>query len=249
MYIILSPAKRLAHSVPPFNHPLTPPLFKDKTNYLVENLKQMTITDLEKCMTLSNKLASLNFDRFQAFDCRHEMHLFPALFYFEGDVYQSLNARSFNDKTIVYAQTHLGILSGLYGIIEPQTGIQAYRLEMGTRLSPTLYSHWQVLITTYLNERLLSHSTPYLINLASKEYSDAIDTKTLIHPMITIDFKDNKNGSLKTIGILAKKARGAFAREILLNEIDSPDALKTVCVNGYTYSELLSTETKYIFVR
>lgn len=255
MLTVLSPAKKLKVT-PDLPHPQsTQVLFANKTMALIERLRPLTVAEIASLMKLSETLARLNFERYQDFDLAGsaDQPSANALFLFQGDVYQSLAADSLNETAIAFAQQHLAILSGLYGLLRPLDLIQPYRLEMGTKLAnpagKDLYVFWQKTITGYLNQQLAEQQNRVLINLASNEYASAIDVATLNYPMVTINFKEKKNGQLKTIGIHAKKARGAMARYLLSNHLDTLEELKQFDGLEYQFAPELSTHKQLTFVR
>lgn len=180
-------------------------------------------------------------------------HAYPALFLFQGDVYQGLDAKNWDQKTLHYAQDHLRILSGLYGLLKPLDAIQPYRLEMGTRLEnpagKTLYDFWKHAVTHALNQQLAEQKNPVLINLASIEYVKVVDEKTLDYPIITINFYEKKNDRLKMIGIHAKKARGAMARFLMQHQSENLSCLKEFKELGYKFHAPTSSERHFDFVR
>lgn len=255
MLSIISPAKKLmTNSLTPHKKSSTLD-FQTHTLELVSKLKTMTVADISSLMGLSEALSRLNFERYQDFNLKgsKQQPSSNAILLFQGDVYQSLNAKSFNDKQLTFAQEHLNILSGLYGLIKPLDLIQPYRLEMGTRLASSkgknLYDFWQEILTEKINQRLESHKSKLIINLASSEYVKAINIKKLNYPIINIHFKETKNGQLKTIGIHAKKARGSMARFIITNQIDCLNNVLDFSDLDYKYQSMLSDEKNIIFAR
>lgn len=255
MLSIISPAKKLLSELPVPHKNSSTISFKKQTLELAQQLKDMTVAEISTLMGLSENLSRLNFERYQDFNLKgtKQQPSANAIYLFQGDVYQSLDAKSLNDDAIKFSQSHLSILSGLYGLIKPLDLIQPYRLEMGTKLANSqgknLYDFWQETLTKDINEKLSTHKNKLLINLASSEYSKAINQKALNYPMITIHFKENKNGKLKTIGIHAKKARGAFARYIIENQIDDFNQLLEFDALDYHYQAPLSDEKNLVFIR
>ncbi|HFD2405376.1 TPA: peroxide stress protein YaaA, partial [Legionella pneumophila] len=217
MLTLLSPAKKLLSISKPYPKETSNPLLLDKALQLVKIMKSKSVEQIADLMDLSRQLAELNYERYQDFNLKNNPmnHSYPALFLFQGDVYQGLNASSWKDEEIEYAQPHLGILSGLYGFLRPLDRIQPYRLEMGVNLENpagrTLYAFWSETVTNTLNQILAKQNNPVLINLASTEYFKVVDEKKLSYPIVTINFYEQKNSELKMIGILAKKARGMMA--------------------------------------
>lgn len=250
MLTLLSPAKKLLNAEKPYLGTTSKPSFGDKTDALVTLMQSKTVADIAGLMDLSDDLATLNFERYQNF---WKASVYPAVFLFQGDVYQGLQANSWEQSTVEYSQSHLRILSGLYGLLNPLDSIQPYRLEMGVRLKnpdgKNLYDYWQDTITQALNQQLKEQKNPILINLASTEYFKAVNEKKLDHPIVTINFYEKKNDQLKMIGIHAKKARGVMAKFIMQNQIDSLDQLKQFNELGYQYNESSSTARHLDFIR
>lgn len=255
MLILLSPAKKILHSTLPYQGFTSNPVFEKKTDELIRIMKTKTQTDIAKLMHLSQALAALNYQRYQSFSLgnRQDSFTYPAIFLFQGDVYQNLKPQAWDEKTLEYAQTHCAILSGLYGLLRPLDAIEPYRLEMGTSLrtdyGTNLYAFWGSLITQELNQRLACLNNPLLINLASTEYFNAIDTKKLTAPLLTIHFQEMKNNQLKVIGIQAKKARGAMASYILQHQIEDKERIKAFNLLNYTFCERSSDEQHFYFIR
>lgn len=253
MLIILSPAKTqdfTAKAPAPFTGA---PLFKTKTNKLIEILKACSPQELESLLHISPKLAALNFERYLQFDPHNytSQNSKACIFAYQGDVYQGLQAETLSPAALEFANTHLLILSGLYGATRPLDAIQAYRLEMGVKL-PTpgkkdLYAFWYETLQNYINERLATQKI--LINLASKEYYSSLDLTSIKGTVINVEFKDWNKGHFKIIGLFAKKARGLMARYIFENRLTQPEKLKNFDLEGYVFQNELSTSTKYIFHR
>lgn len=254
MIVLLSPAKKLLSFSEPYHDVTTQPLFGAKTHELVSIMKSKSVQDIAQLMDLSQELAVLNFERFQSFTMvSTTSNSYPALWLFRGDVYQSLQADTWDQKTITYAINHLKILSGLYGVLNPLDLVQAYRLEMGIKLANplgiNLYQFWSETVTNYLNNQLLSHSNPCIINLASTEYAKVINMKQLNAPFIEINFYEQKNGQTKMIGIYAKKARGLMAKFLMQNQIDDLKNIREFNDSGYKYCATSSSEFKINFIR
>ena len=249
MLTLLSPAKKLLSISKPYEGQSTQPLFVDQTKVLANIMRSKSVSEIAALMDLSNDLAELNFARYQSFASADS---YPALYLFQGDVYQGLQAKAWNERTVAYSQDHLRILSGLYGLLHPMDCIHPYRLEMGVRLEnpqgKNLYAFWQDKITNVLNQQLAAQRNPILINLASTEYFKVVDTKKLKYPIVTVNFYEKKNDALKMIGIHAKKARGVMARFIMEQQIDDLDQLKTFNESGYQYHPS-SSEQHIDFVR
>lgn len=255
MLILLSPAKKLLNFNKQYLQETTSPIFNEQTEELIQYMKALSVTDIGKLMHLSTDLAELNYQRYQLFSLDNCLtsNGYPAIFLFQGDVYKSLQAEKWNNDTLTFAQRHLNILSGLYGLLRPLDKIQPYRLEMGTKLSNSrgknLYDFWQAGITHELNQQLASHDNPCIINLASTEYFSAINVKALSFPILTIHFKEKTNNQIKVVGIHAKKARGSMANYILQHQMDSVEKIKQFNLLNYHYCEKSSDEHHLTFIR
>ena len=253
MLIVLSPAKSLNFTPAGHDVPLTTPQLKDDIAELAKVTRKLKRTDLKRLMAISDKLAELNFDRFQAFDPACDDGL-QAVIAFDGDVYDGLDARSLDKPGLVWAQERVRILSGLYGVLRPLDAIQPYRLEMGIRLKTrrgsSLYDYWRKRVTPTLNQVLEAQSDPTLVNLASQEYFGSVDTAGLKAPVINCHFKEIRPGEApRMLSFYAKKARGLMARYAIDHRIDRAEALKGFDVAGYAYQASLSTETDWTFCR
>ncbi len=250
MLVVLSPAKNL--DVEPVNVSLqaTQPELMSETRELVDTCKQLSPANLASLMSISDKLAILNVERFNSFEFPFTQdNAKPAVLTFNGDVYTGLDAESLSEDDLTFAQQHLRILSGLYGVLRPLDLMQAYRLEMGTRLDnpkgKNLYEFWGDKVTEQLN----AEQQPIMVNLASNEYFKVVSKKLLSAPVITPVFKDTKNGNLKVISFFAKKARGLMARYIIENRITDVEQLKQFDVAGYAFDATLSSATEWVFTR
>ncbi len=254
MITVISPAKSLDFESPLVTKQKSQPLFLDESKKLITQLKKLAPQDIASLMKLSDKLAQLNYDRFQTFKPPFTLdNARQAMLAFKGDVYQGLNAESFNASDFKFAQKHLRILSGLYGILKPLDLIQAYRLEMGTKFKnkqgDNLYQFWGNQLNQHLKKELSKHKQPILLNLASNEYFKAINTKSLGLKVVSAQFKDYKNGQFKIISFYAKKARGLMSQFIIKNQIDSPEKLKQFDLDGYYFDKKSSTQDELIFLR
>jgi len=255
MITLLSPAKKLNFEAPKAGLSTTNPIFNSDTIELTKVVKKQSVDDLKKLMHLSDNLAQLNVDRFKAFNLDGLSNNSKAAgLTFDGNVYWGLEANSLDENELNYAQSHLRILSGLYGILKPLDLIQAYRLEMGTKLTTkrgkSLYDFWGNKITKQLNSELKNHEDKTIVNLASNEYFKAVDKKALNAQIITPHFKDCKNGQYKIISFYAKKARGLMARYIIENKVTQLSDLKKFTVDGYYYSsEASQKELEPVFLR
>jgi cytoplasmic iron level regulating protein YaaA (DUF328/UPF0246 family) len=254
MIIILSPSKTLG-KIELKNLPKpSQPMFIDKSKVLVERMRKLKVDDLSKLMSVSNSLARLNFERYLQWQTPfNESNSTPALLTFKGDVYEGISANDFTNDDLIFAQEHLNILSGLYGVLRPLDFMQPYRLEMGTKIdvksSKNLYEYWQKSITDYFNKVLANDSENTLVNLASNEYYKAIDTKKLKGNIITPIFKEEKGNEYKTIAIYAKRARGLMTRFVIKNRIDHVEHLKTFNEEGYIFSPDQSKGNQWVFIR
>ncbi len=263
MLIVLSPAKKIDFDLTrlPANAAsaktlLTQPEFLDLSEKLVNQLREFSVSELQTLMSISEPLATLNKNRFESWQRPfNEKNAGVCLLMFQGDVYQGLKAATLNQAQLAYGQSHLRILSGLYGILKPLDFMQPYRLEMGTALANdagrNLYDFWQDTITVSLNETLEKQpeDTRVLINLASNEYFKAINLKQLQGKVITPVFKDLKNDQYKMISFFAKKARGMMARFIIDHELQACEKIKRFNYGGYLYNHDLSQQDEWVFTR
>ena len=220
----------------------------------IKVLKKKTPTELQSLMSISEKLAEENFERYHNFSTPFTLdNAKQAVLAFKGDVYQGLQAEDFTAEDLEFAQQHLRILSGLYGLLRPMDLMQPYRLEMGTKLaqngSKNLYEFWDTKITKMLNKDLKESEGTWIVNLASNEYFKSIKKDHLKGKLLNIDFKENRDGKYKTIAFNAKKARGAMSRQIIKHRITDVEALKALVVNDYVFEEALSGEGHFVFVK
>ena len=254
MLLLISPAKTLDYETPVTTQLKSEPEFTDRAETLINNLRDYAPQDIAKLMKLSDKLASLNVARYQSWVKEHnEANAKQALLAFKGDVYTGLDAESFDDEDYQFAQNHLRILSGLYGLLKPMDLMQPYRLEMGTKLQneagKNLYSYWGSTITDRLNNELDDEQTPVVVNLASNEYFKSVQPKALNARLISPEFKDLKNGQYKIISFYAKKARGLMTRYAIKNRIENPEELKQFDLEGYRFNASMSEGDKWVFTR
>jgi cytoplasmic iron level regulating protein YaaA (DUF328/UPF0246 family) len=254
MLLLISPAKTLDYETPVTTQLKSEPEFTERTETLIKNLRDYAPQDIADLMKLSDKLASLNVARYQSWVKEHnEANAKQALLAFKGDVYTGLDAESFDEADYHFAQNHLRILSGLYGLLKPMDMIQPYRLEMGTKLQnevgKNLYSFWGSTITDRLNNELESDTTPVVVNLASNEYFKSVQANALNARLINPEFKDLKNGQYKIISFYAKKARGLMTRYAIKNRIENPEDLKQFDLEGYTFNASMSEGDKWVFTR
>jgi cytoplasmic iron level regulating protein YaaA (DUF328/UPF0246 family) len=252
MLIVLSPAKALDFTAPAAPAPLTVPQLADDTAELAQVTRKLTVADLRRLMSLSDNLAKLNRERFQAFEPGDEEGL-QAVFAFNGDVYAGLRARELDKKSLAWAQDHVRILSGLYGVLRPLDAMQPYRLEMGTRLKTkrgqSLYDFWGDRISRALNEAAAGHKDRTLVNCASGEYFGAVDRKALKLPVLSCRFLEEKDGEARIISFFAKKARGMLARYAIDNRIDKAADLKAFDLADYRFAPGLSNDDEFTFIR
>ncbi len=254
MLLVISPAKTLDYETAPVIASHTQPLFVDQAQALIRQLRELSVQDVATLMKLSDKLAALNVARYASwqpeFTCANAKQ---ALLAFKGDVYTGLDAESFSAEDFTYAQQHLRMLSGLYGLLRPLDLMQPYRLEMGTKFANSrgkdLYAFWGSIITDALNEALAGQAQPVLINLASNEYFKAVKPKQLNARIITPVFKDWKGGQYKIISFYAKKARGLMSRYIIQHRLSEPEQLKGFDLEGYRFAASLSQGDSWTFIR
>ena len=253
MLMVISPAKSLDFTPADPHLPATAPSLATDLAELAKVTRRLTRADLKRLMGISDNLAVLNWERFQAFDPDSEDGVQAAMA-FDGDVYDGLHARTLDKAGLVFAQAHLRILSGLYGLLRPLDVIQPYRLEMGTRLKTrrgaSLYDFWGPRISKALNEAAEEAGEPVLVNLASQEYFGAVDRKALEPPVVNCHFKELKGEQqAKVISFYAKKARGLMARFVIDHRIDRAEGLKDFTVAGYAFDAAASTAEDWIFIR
>lgn len=255
MIFVISPAKKLDLSeATRFTQNYSLPGHLKDTEILVKQLAKMKPAKIGALMDISPKLSELNYERYQQFHLPFSPdNAKQALLCFNGDVYLSFELDSYSDQEFDYAQQHLRILSGLYGLLKPLDLIQAYRLEMGTKMKTrrgkNLYDFWGSRITKALNQDLAEQETDVLVNLASKEYFKSIKPKELKAKVITPTFKDDRNGTLKTIFLFAKQARGAMCDYAIKEKVTDIEQLKEFNGMGYSFHEALSSETEWVFTR
>ncbi len=254
MLFVLSPAKALDYDTPTGDVPHTQPLFVKQSAELMAVLKDKTPHDIASLMGLSDALAALNVARYQAWSPKFTTkNSKPAVLAFNGDVYEGLDAKTLKPKQLDWAQNHVAILSGLYGVLRPLDLMQPYRLEMGTSLANAkgnnLYKFWGADIAAYLNERLQDEKEPILINLASQEYFKAVDRKTLKARVVECVFEDYKGGKYKVISFNAKRARGLMARYAITTQAKTPIDLEGFDLEGYAFDAAASEPDRKVFRR
>lgn len=251
MIVLLSPAKSLDFESSAISDKISEPVFAKESSELLNVLAKLSVNDLQELMSISPALAELNFNRFRDMkDFPSEVPAKQAISVFVGEAYRGLSSDDFSAADLQFAQKHLRILSGFYGVLRPLDLIQPYRLEMGTKLKlekhDNLYKFWGDKITNQINKDL---QTPVIINLASDEYFKSVNKKILNAEIITPVFYDNHKGKYKMITVYAKNARGAMTRYIIKNRIENPEELKNAEVNGYRFSEEMSDKGKWVFVK
>ncbi|MFB9887679.1 peroxide stress protein YaaA [Balneatrix alpica] len=254
MLAVISPAKTLDFETPAHTAHCSQPDFLNEASDLIEQLRPLTPAQLSQLMSLSDKLAALNVARYANWQLPFTpANAKQAVLAFKGDVYQGLDAATLNEEELAYAQQHLLILSGLYGLLRPLDLIQPYRLEMGTAFANSrgkdLYAFWGKRLTEALNQRLQQQEQQVLINLASNEYFKAIQPKQLQGRLITPVFKDRKNGQYKIISFYAKKARGLMCRYLIEQRPDRVEALQDFNYQGYYFSRQDSQGDTWTFLR
>ncbi len=253
MIIAISPSKTLDFSSNPFQRH-TLPRQLTQSQVLINTVKQLSTEDLSNLMKISDKLSQLNWQRYRDFSTPFSLsNAKQALLAFKGDVYAGIDSANYNEEDFNFAQQHLRILSGLYGLLRPLDLIQAYRLEMGTRLQNSqgrnLYEFWGNQVTELLNQDFNDKEPPTLINLASTEYFKVIKPKLLNAKILTLAFKENKAGTYKTIGIHAKRARGLMTNFIIKNRLTTTEHVKAFNLENYSFNEPLSSEKEWVFSR
>ena len=254
MLLLISPAKTLDFETPAPTTEFTQGDFLKQSKQLISELRALAPQDISQLMSISDKLGTLNFDRFAHWKTPFKpSNAKQALFAFQGDVYTGMQAETFSLDDIQFAQQHLRILSGLYGLLRPLDLMQAYRLEMGTSFvnsrGKNLYEFWGDSITSAVNKQLKELHSSVVINLASNEYFSAVKLKLLKAEIITPVFKDKKNGQYKIISFFAKKARGMMSAYIIQNRIVEPEAIKHFDVAGYSFNAAMSSQRDWVFTR
>lgn len=254
VFVLLSPAKTMA-----FTHPRphligAAPHFQKQAIQIMQELRALSQAKLGRLLDVSEKLAALNHARNQSFAAKPKADNHDAaILAYQGDTYIGFDAATADDKTLQWAHDHIGILSGLYGLVQPLDAIQAYRLEMGTKLKiemhADLYDFWGDAITKRINALVKKNGLKAVIGCASNEYLSAVDTAALSVPFIQCDFKEVKNGKAQTIGLFAKRARGMMARYVADKRVTKPADLKKFSIGGYRFDANTSTETSFVFIR
>ncbi|WP_420317100.1 peroxide stress protein YaaA [Ekhidna sp.] len=253
MIAVVSPAKNLDFKTK-YDTPTSQPRLMECTNELIDVMRKKSVDEVKDLMSISRQLAGLNVHRFKKFESEHTTeNSKPAALAFNGDVYQGLQAETFDEKKMEFAQKHFRILSGLYGLLRPLDLIQPYRLEMGTKLAfddyHTLYEYWDRTILDLLVDDLKAQGDDIILNLASNEYFKSVDKKDIPARVIDVEFKHLKNGKYKIISFYAKKARGLMSRFMIEHQITNPEDLRAFDYEGYYFDEEASTENKLAFKR
>lgn len=250
MLILLSPAKKQAKTVDYNDIKTTRPAFVSEAEVVIDHMSALSKKQLAALMKISDTIAASTYQSVKDFDKNPE---YPALFLYQGAVYQNMQPTDFSQSDLAYAQKNLVILTGLYGYLRPLDLIKHYRLEMGTALKvdghSNLYGYWKEKVSAAIDSQLKKQKQEYVINLASNEYFKVIDKNKLYGKVITIDFKDLKNNTYKTIGVNAKRARGLMARYIIKNQIDNPKGLQKFNGLEYQFSQKMSSDSTFVFVR
>ncbi len=254
MLVLLSPSKTLDET--PVRLPVKPtqPPFPEETQQLAAILKKLKAKQLQKLMGVSEKIAKLNEARYQQFSFPFtEKNAKPALFMFKGDVYTPIAVDKYTKQDLEYAQAHLRMLSGFYGLLRPLDLMQPYRLEMGTELKnpkgKDLYAFWGEKIAAEINKAAKAARSKAVVNLASGEYFNAVMVDKLALPLVDVQFKEYRDGSYKIIGLLAKKARGMMADWIIRERVENPEKLKDFNLEGYRFAREMSSKDAMSFVR
>lgn len=254
MLVIVSPAKKMDDKLQTRGLCFTQPRFEEEIKELLTVAKNLSRVDIRRLMSISEKLVDLNFQRFHSFDFPFkESNAGAATFLFRGDTYSGLDADSLSDEDLNYAQDHLRILSGLYGLLRPLDLVHPYRLEMGTKLRSSkgedLYDFWGDKIAQAINSDVAEHHERVVINCASREYFKAVDQKALEAEVITPVFKEVKDGIAKVVSFSAKRARGMMARYVIQNRLEKAEDIKGFRGANYCYQPDLSNDQDYVFTR
>lgn len=254
MISVISPAKTLDFESRASTNEYTQPDFVDESGKIMARLKKTSKKKIGAMMDISKNLVELNYERYQEWEPEFDTGTSKqALLAFKGDVYIGLEAESLNPEDLTFAQNHLRILSGLHGLLKPLDLIRPYRLEMGTDLKVgrrnNLYEFWKDKLYKKLNEAIENSGSLELLNIASNEYFNAVESKKIKAKIVKADFKDFKNGEYKVLSFFAKKTRGQMARYIIVNKINTIEDIKNFDRDGYYYSEKDSSENKIVFLR
>lgn len=250
VYVLLSPAKKMSVENVRQKLRTTAPHFTDETIVLSDTMRKFTPSKLKTLMDISDALAKLNAERFKAFGTQDTQ---AGILAFQGDTYVGFDAKTLDDAQLKAAQNHVGILSGLYGVLRPLDAIEPYRLEMGSRVAidraTDLYGFWGDKVTKRVAALAKKSGAKAVIGCASQEYLKVVDTQKLGVPFIQCDFKEMKNGKATTIGLFAKRARGMMARYVVENGVTDVKALQKFAMDGYAFDKTLSDDAHFVFVR
>jgi hypothetical protein len=254
MLTVISPAKTLDFDTKPTTRRATQPEFLERSAQLVEQARGMSPADIQTLMGVSENIANLNHKRFMDWGLPFSLdNAKQSVLAFKGDVYTGLEAETMNSEQLKFAQKHLRILSGLYGLLRPLDLMQPYRLEMGLKFANSqgknLYDFWGDTISETLGRHIASSGSPVLVNLASNEYFKSVKPRALDADVITPVFKDLKGGKYRVISFFAKKARGQMARYIIDHELNEPEGLKKFRKDGYRYNKAESSARELVFTR
>lgn len=254
MLFLLSPAKSLDYDSPLATSLNSQPVFVQQAKVLIDVLKKKSQSEVAELMSISPAIAELNVSRYATWSTKFtQKNARPAVLAFNGDVYEGLEASSLSEADLQWAQDHLAILSGLYGVLRPLDLMQPYRLEMGTRLvnpsGKNLYDHWRAVIAPYLNERLAKKKAPVVVNLASEEYFKSVDLTVLKARVVQCVFEDQKGSAWKVVSFYAKRARGLMARYAIQHRLTDPRQLVQFNSEGYAFVSALSSNDKLVFRR
>lgn len=254
MLFLISPAKALNYETPPHINTHTKPLFVDQAAELIKVMREKSPLQIAALMDLSDALSGLNAARYQAWTPKFTAkNSKQAVLAFDGDVYGGLDAKTLSEAELDWLQDHLGILSGLYGVLRPLDWMQAYRLEMGTRLvtprGKNLYQFWDTQIADYLNRRAAADKTPVVVNLASEEYFKAVDRRVLLPRVVTCTFEERKADGYKIVSFFAKRARGLMVRYAVKHRVSRVEQLKDFAEEGYRFVPSVSEPDQLVFRR
>lgn len=254
MIVLLSPAKKLDENSDYLSIPTSEPVFQKEASQIMGKLSKLSRKKVGSLMNISANLAELNYNRYRQWGFPFtEENAQPSIFAFRGDVYRGIDADTMDKGDLKFAQQHVRILSGLHGILRPFDLIQPYRLEMGTSINigrrKNLVAFWKDKVTPFINEELAEEKEPVVVNLASKEYFNAVDTKKLKARVVTCQFKEYRDGKPKPIFLFIKVARGLMTRYIINNRITDPELLKGFDLEGYGFDANLSSEDEWVFTR
>ncbi len=248
--IIISPSKNLQVNDEVLKFEKTSPFFLSETNQLVKKFKNLDIREIKSLMKISDSLATLNHERFKNINKKNNTKK-PAVFLFSGDTFNGLSIRLLDDKSLGFAQKNLRILSGLYGVLRPFDLIEPYRLEMGTKtdeiIGKNLYNFWGEKLTNRLNNEIIENGDGFLFNLSSNEYFSVLNASKLKCKIVNFDFKKIKNNKLTSIGMMIKKLRGAMAKYIIQNKINSFEKIKEFNDLGFQFSEFNNSTNNFLF--